>query len=75
MTKQQGRVLHGTFTTPKATESFIAVIGMDNKSFFYSDEDGFLEGKIINRNKINVVYRHITSADTVVGVGTWTRKK
>ena len=75
VTKQQGRVLHGTFTSSKATESFIAVIGIDNKSFFYSDEDGFLEGKIINRNKINVVYRHITSADTVVGVGTWTRKK
>ena len=75
VTKQQGRVLHGTFTSPKATESFIAVIGMDNKSFFYSDEDGFLEGKIVNKDKINVVYRHVTSADTVVAVGTWTRKK
>ena len=75
VTKQQGRVLHGTFTTPKASESFIAVIGMDNKSFFYSDEDGFLEGNIVNKDKINVVYRHVTSADTVVAVGTWTRKK
>lgn len=75
VTKQQGRVLHGTFTTPKATESFIAVIGMDNKGFFYSDEDGFLEGKIVNKDKINVVYRHVTPTDTVVAVGTWTRKK
>ena len=75
VTKQQGRVLHGTFTTPKATESFIAVIGMDNKSFFFSDEDGFLEGKIVNKDKINAVYRHVTPTDTVVAVGTWTRKK
>jgi hypothetical protein len=48
---------------------------MDNKSFFYSDEDGFLEGKIINKDKINVVYRHVTSNDIAAGVGTWTRKK
>jgi len=75
VTKQQGRVLHGTFTTPKATESFIAVIGMDNKSFFFSDEDGFLEGKIVNKDKINAVYRHVTPTDTTVAVGTWTRKK
>jgi hypothetical protein len=75
VTKQKGRVLHGTFTSPKASESFIAVIGMDNKSFYYADEDGALEGKIINKNMIHVAYRHVTPADTVVGVGTWTRKK
>lgn len=75
VTKQKGRVLHGTFTTQKASEAFIAVIGMDNKSLFYADEDGFLEGKFINKDKINVVYRHVTAIDTVVGVGTFTRKK
>lgn len=75
VTKQQGRVLHGTFTSPKATESFIAVIGMDNKSFFLADEDGFMEGQIVNKDKINIVYRHVTPADTVVAMGTWTRKK
>lgn len=73
--KQQGRVLHGKFTSAKATESFIAVIGMDNNSFFFADEDGFLEGKMVGKNKINVVYRHVTANDIVVGVGTWTRKK
>jgi hypothetical protein len=74
VTKQQGRVLHGTFKSPKATENFIAVIGMDNKSFYYADEDGFLEGKI-SKDKLDVVYRHVTPTDTVVGVGTWTRRK
>lgn len=75
VTKQQGRVLHGTFTSPKATESFIAVISMDNKSFFLADEDGIMEGKIVNKDKINIVYRHVTPTDTVVAVGIWTRKK
>jgi hypothetical protein len=75
VTKQQGRVLHGTYKSPKATENFIAVIGQDNKSFYYADEDGTMEGKIAGKDKIEVVYRHVTASDTVVGVGTWTRKK
>ena len=75
VTKQQGRVLHGIFKSPRATEKFVAVIAMDNKSLYLADEDGFLEGQISNNDKINVIYRHAGSADTVVAVGTLTRKK
>ncbi len=73
--KQQGRMLRGTFKSARATENFVAAIGLDNKSFFYADEDGVLEGKIVNKDKIDVIYRHVTTLDTVIGVGTWTRKK
>ena len=75
VTKQQGRVFHGNFKSAKASEKFIAVIGLDNKNFYYADEDGTMEGKIVNNNRIEVVYRHVTTSDTVIGVGTWTRKK
>ena len=75
VTKQQGRVLHGIFKSPKATENFVAVIGPDNKSFYYADEDGIIEGKIVSKDKMEIIYRHVTSSDTVIGVGTWTRKK
>jgi hypothetical protein len=75
VTKQQGRVLHGIFKSPRATEKFIAVIAEDNKSFYYADEDGFMEGNMVNKDTMNVIYRHVTANDTVIGVGTWTRKK
>jgi hypothetical protein len=75
VTKQQGRVLHGIFKSPRAAEKFIAVIAEDNKSFYYADEDGFMEGNIVNKDTMNVIYRHVTANDTVIGVGTWTRKK
>jgi len=75
VTKQQGRVLHGTFKTPKATEKFVAVIALDNSGFFFADEDGFIEGQIVNNDQINVIYRHSSSRDTVIAVGTWVRKK
>ena len=74
VTKQQGRVLHGIFKSPRATEKFVAVIALDNKSLYQADEDGFLEGQISN-DTINIIYRHSTAADTVVAVGTMTRKK
>ena len=75
VTKQQGRVLHGVFTSPRATEKFIAVIGLDNKTLAFADEDGFLDGEIVDDDRLNVIYRHVTETDTVVGVGTLTRKK
>lgn len=75
VTRQQGRVFRGTLASPKAREDFVGVIGMDNRSIFIADEDGFAEGKIISKNKITVIYRHVTPSDTVVAVGTWTRKK
>ena len=75
VTKQQGRVLHGIFKSPRATEKFIAVIAMDNKSLYYADEDGFLEGQIVNNDLINIIYRHSGATDSVVAVGTMMRKK
>jgi hypothetical protein len=72
---QQGRILRGTFKSPRATENFVAAIGSDNKTFLYVDEDGFIDGKIINNDTIEVIYRHTTPVDTVLGVGVWTRKK
>ncbi len=75
VTKQQGRVFHGTFTSPKTTEKFVGVIGMDNKSIYLADEDGFIDGKIVTKDRVDSVYRHVTSTDTAIGVGTWTRKK
>ena len=75
VTKQEGRVLHGTFTSPRATEKFVAVISMDNKSLYLADEDGFLDGQIVNQDQMNFIYRHSGASDTVVAVGTMMRKK
>jgi len=74
VTAQDGRVIHGTFKTTKAAEPFVAVIGAD-KGLYLADTDGFLDGRIINRNTIQVVYRQVTAKDTVVAVGIWTRVK
>jgi hypothetical protein len=75
ITKQQGRIIHGTIKSPKATKNFIGAIDHDNKTLYYADEDGFLKGKLIDKDTIEHVYRHVTPSDAVVAVGVWTRKK
>lgn len=73
--KQTGRVFYGKFKSKRATEEFVGVIGPDNKTIYFSDSDGFLDGWIINNDKIEHIYRHTTPKDTVAAVGSWTRKK
>ena len=69
--KQVGRRVIGIFKSPRYTEKFAGVISVDGKTFAYVDEDGSLDGKIINKNLIEVVYRHINSAESVVSSGTY----
>ena len=75
-TKQQGRVVYGTFTASRGPdENFIGVINMDNKSAYFADQDGFFDCQIVNNDQINMIYRQVTANDTIVAVGTWTRVK
>jgi hypothetical protein len=74
ITKQQGRVFHGVFKSKYATEKFVGTLGHNNTSVSIVDEDGFTDGKIINPNLIQVVYRHTSDLDSVVDIGTWTRR-
>lgn len=71
--RQEGRRFIGIFKSPRYTEKIAGVISPDGKEFFYVDEDGFLDGKIINPNKMEVVYRHISKSESVVASGTYTR--
>ena len=75
VTRQQGRIFHGDIKSDRAAKNFIGAIGHDNKTLYYADEDGFLEGRLINENTMEIVYRHVNPIDTVVAVGLWTRKK
>ncbi|HWR40736.1 MAG TPA: hypothetical protein VN611_14675 [Patescibacteria group bacterium] len=75
VTKQQGRVFYGTFTSQRATEDFAGVIGWDNKTFYLVDQDGFTDGTIVDNNKLTCIYRHVGDKDSVVAAGVLTRKK
>jgi len=72
--KQEGRRVVGILKSPRHSERFAGVISVDGKTFAYVDEDGSLNGKIVNNDLIEVVYRHISPTESVVASGTYTRK-
>jgi hypothetical protein len=72
--KQEGRRVVGIFTSSRATEKFAGIISVDGKTFALVDEDGSLDGKIINENLIEIVYRHTTKTESVIASGTYTRQ-
>jgi hypothetical protein len=73
--KQEGRRVVGIFKSPRYTEKFAGVISVDGKTFAYVDEDGSLDGKIINKNLIEIIYRHATPTESVVASGTWNKTR
>lgn len=75
ITEQKGRVVWGTFSSPRLTEKVVCVISPDNKTFHYADSDGFLDGKFVDRDTIEYVYRHVSPTDTAVASGVAKRKK
>ncbi len=73
MQKQEGRRVVGIIKSPRYTEKFVGFISADGKDFSYVDEDGSLDGKIVNENLIEVVYRHVSPTESVVASGTYAR--
>jgi hypothetical protein len=72
--KQEGRRFVGVFKSARYTEKFAGAISLDGKTMAFVDEDGFLDGKIINNNLIEVTYRHLGDAESVTATGTYTRR-
>ena len=75
VTKQQGRVFYGTFTSKHNTENVIGVIGWDNKTAYFVDQDGFTDATLVNKDKMTCIYRHVGEKDSVVAAAIVTRKK
>jgi hypothetical protein len=72
---QDGRRFWGTTSSPRHTERLIGSLSVDGKSIHMVDEDGFLDGTVVNADAFDVCYRQITKDAAVVGCGRVSRKK
>jgi hypothetical protein len=71
---QTDRTIKGVFHMPKGDEPFIGVIGYDG-GLHLVDDDGFADYRIVNKKKLEGVYRHVTATDSVICNSIWTRVK
>ncbi len=72
---QDGRFVTGTYASERGTEPFIGMISADGKWMYASDTDGFMDWKIINKDTMEVLYRHAKPTDSVVAMGIAKRMK
>ena len=59
--KQDGRRFSGTFSSPRHSETVIAVIGR-NGTIFLVDDDGYTLGTVLTPNRIELCYMHLSAA-------------
>lgn len=55
---QDGRRFWGTVSSPRDKEPLLGIIGFDGKTIVARDSDGSLQGSIVDRDTIEIIYSH-----------------
>ena len=74
VTGQDGRRFWGTVSSKRGEEPVTGVIAYDGRTIVAQDNDGMIQGTIIDVDTIDSVYSH-TGASTVVAVNRWKRQQ
>lgn len=72
---QAGRRFWGTTSSTSKTERIIGSLSVDGKTIHMADDDGLLDGTIVNADTFNVCYRHVNASSAVVACAVVSRKK
>ena len=62
--KQDGRRFSGTFSSPRHSETVIAVISRGG-TIFMVDDDGYSTGTMLAPNRMEICYLHLSSASRI----------
>jgi hypothetical protein len=71
---QDGRRFWGTVASQADREPLVGVISFDNKTISAHDSDGTLQGTIVDKDTVEVIYSH-TGSSTVVTAARFKRQK
>lgn len=72
---QSGRRFWGTTSSATKTERILGSLSVDGKTLHMVDDDGFLDGIVVNADRLEVCYRHVNASSAVVACTLLSRKK
>lgn len=72
---QTGRRFWGTTSSASKTERIIGSLSVDGKTIHMADDDGLMDGTIVDADTFNVCYRHVNAGSAVVACAVVSRKK
>lgn len=62
---QEGRRFWGTMSSSIKTERLLGSLSVDGKRIYMIDEDGFMDGTVVNATTVEICYRHIGATAVV----------
>jgi hypothetical protein len=71
--KQDGRRFSGTFSSPRHSETVIAVVGR-NGTIYLVDDDGYTFGTVLTPNRIELCYMHLSAAARIASCAELTKQ-
>ena len=71
---QDGRRFWGTMASPNKTERLIGSLSVDGKFVYMVDDDGYIDGTVVNATTLDICYRHVRPDSAVVGCELMQRK-
>ena len=71
---QEGRRFWGTTASSTRRERLIGSLSFDNRTVHMVDDDGMLDGTVVDGNTLEVCYRHVKSDSAVVACTRLTRQ-
>ncbi len=73
--KPQGHLFHGKKISENHTEEFVGVMSRDKKTIYFSDDDGYSIGTIIDPDTIEYIYLHSGKDSKAAAISTLKRVK
>jgi hypothetical protein len=71
---QDGRRFWGTMASSNKTERLIGSLSVDGKFVYMVDDDGYIDGTVVNATTLDICYRHVRPDSAVVGCELMQRK-
>ncbi len=71
---QEGRRFWGTTASSTKRERIIGSLAVDNRTVHMVDDDGMLDGTVVDADTLEICYRHVNKDSAVVACARMTRK-
>ena len=72
---QEGRRFWGTTASSTRRERLIGSLAVDGRTLYMADDDGLIDGTVVDANTLEICYRHVTGQSAVVACARLTRKQ
>ena len=69
--EQKGRVFFGIRYSTRHSENIVGYIGLDNKTIYFTDHDGYFQGQVNNDGSLTIGYLEAGEESRIASIATY----